>query len=170
MILYLPENFDENEWFILASMVVMIIFLIPIPKRLHFIEVLSLWLFNIFLAHAVDYSVIGSPINLYYSNDTFKYEVFDFLLYYFLYPSTMYLYCIGLTSRFIREHWFIYVCFASILTTGIEKIAHLINVFTYINWSTWYSLLAYIVIYMINVGFYIFISKQVTTIKSVKKM
>jgi hypothetical protein len=161
MILYLPKNFDQNEWFIIVSMVFMIILLILIPKRLHFIEVLSLWLLNIFLAHAVDYSVIGPPINLYYSNDTFKYEIFDFLLYYFLYPSTMYLFYIGLARRFIRKHWFIYVCFASIMTTGLEKMAHLMNVFTYINWSLWYSLIVYIVIYTLNVAFYILISNQV---------
>jgi hypothetical protein len=161
MILYLPKNFDENEWFILVSMVIMIILILLIPKRLLIIEVLSLWLLNIFIAHVVDYSVIGQPINLYYSNDTFKYEIFDFFLYYFLYPSTMYLFFTGLAFRFIRKHWLIYVCFASIVTTGLEKIAHFLNVFTYINWSLWFSLLAYIVIYFINFGFYLFINTKV---------
>lgn len=162
MILYTPIAFDKNEWFIIISMFIMFILIMLIPKLLNFVQVLSLWLFNIFLAHAVDYSVIGKPINLYYSNDSNNYEIFDFLLYYFLYPSSLYLFFIGFAYwHFLRKHWFIYVCCATIITTALEYFAHLMGVFTYINWSIWYSLFVYIPLYSLHVGLYHFVKYQI---------
>ena len=162
MILYLPKHFDENEWFILVSMAIMFLLICLFPKRLHFVHVLSIWLLNIYLAYTVDYSLDHPPTFLYFSNDSNKYEVFDSFIYYILYPGSMYLFITGLVSfPFLRKHRFLYVCCVCIVTAVVEYFAHLMHVFTYVHWSIWYSLIAYIPLFSINVGFYYFVSNHV---------
>lgn len=170
MILYPPIKFNENEWFILIAIAIILFLLFIMPKRIPFAHAVSYWVFNLYLALTIDYCALLLPIHLYFSNDRDKYEIFDFLLYYFLYPGSMYLFISGLaTWQFLRKHGFYYVCCAAIVTTVLEKIAHFMKVFTYIHWSIWLSLIAYIILYSMNVGMYYFVGNQSKLFRKLKK-
>jgi hypothetical protein len=162
MIFQLPSHFDKNEWFILISIILLIMVIYFLPKHFQFVQVLSIWLFNFSIGETVDFTVATPPIDLYDVNDSKKYELFDLILYLSLYPASIYIFLTLLkTWKVLKKHWIIYLLIVAIITTLLEWISNQTGVFHYNHWSTWYSLPVYFVIYGINMYLYLFIKRHI---------
>ncbi|HEY0827606.1 MAG TPA: CBO0543 family protein, partial [Bacilli bacterium] len=152
MILYPPERFDLNEWFILLTATTVILIVLLLPKRFPPALTAFILLFNVFLGQTVDFLIGVPPYDLYDVNDSPKYEITDFVLYFSSYPSVAY------TMLHFYDKWevkgsrvILYIGGWSFLTMGLEWAAELAHVFKYKEWRLWYSLLVYIGIYILNI-------------------
>lgn len=152
MIMYLPEKFDGNEWFILISLTLVMIFVLLLPKRFPPMVVAFVMLFNVFLGQTVDYIIAVPPYDLYDVNDRSDYEIFDCILYFLLYPPTAYL-VIYFYSKFKIKGilLFAYIVICALITTGLEGIADLFHLFHYKRWKLIYSFPVYISVYGLNI-------------------
>jgi hypothetical protein len=109
-------------------------------------------LFNVFLGQTVDYIIAVPPYDLYDVNDRPNYEIFDFILYFLLYPPTAYLVIYFYNKWRIKGLYVIaYIVGCAILTVGLEWVAHFFHVFTYKNWILIYSFPVYFAVYGLNI-------------------
>ncbi|MFD0695276.1 hypothetical protein ACFQZT_14295 [Paenibacillus sp. GCM10027628] len=165
MILYLPKNFNANEWFILIAGTLLLALVLLLPKRMSFIEMLLIWLFNILLTESADFFIGVPPLDLYDFNDWPQYEVFDLLLYLFMYPPIayffIYIYDIW-KPRKLQAAFLIVVC--SLVTTALEGCSIKFYVFTYKGWSLPYSFPTYILVFVLNLLLYRFMKAKLLTI------
>lgn len=161
MILYLPKRFDANEWFILIAGTLLMTLVLLLPKRMSFIETLLIWLFNNLLAESADFFIGAPPLDLYDFNDWPQYEVFDVLLYLFMYPPIAYFFVYvydrlkpsKLQAAFLILVW-------ALLTTALEGCSNWFHVFTYKGWSLAYSFPAYILVFALNLLLYRFVKAK----------
>lgn len=133
-----------------------------LPKHFQFVQILSIWLFNISLGETVDFTVAAPPFDLYDVNDAKKYEIFDLILYFSLYPASVYIFLTLFEScKLLKEHWIGDIIITAIITTVLEWVSNQMGVFKYNHWSTWFSLPIYFGIYAINLYLYLFVKKRV---------
>jgi hypothetical protein len=160
-LLPLPKQFDQNEWFIIISIGVLVLLLIFLPKRFPTSITILLITFSMAIARVVDHLLAGPSINFYDVLDSGKYELFD-LLCYVPYAPFAYIFV------YIYDHWKIeglYTCFYilifSLIGIGFEWLSTtpLIDFFKYHNWKIVYSLPIYLVIQPITLWFYHLIKK-----------
>lgn len=167
MIFYPLEKFDGNEWFIIISLVLVFTIVLLLPKRFPALVVVFTMLFNVFLGQTVDYILAVPPYDLYDINDSKKYELFDCLLYFVLYPPTAYL-VIYLYAKWKLNGVYLiaYILICAGITTGLEWLADLFHVFKYNQWKIIYSFPVYIAVFGLNilvlqfVQYYLGISKK----------
>lgn len=155
MILPLPQKFDANEWFILLAGVIVIFPSLLFPRRFLAIETVTILLFNFFVAFTVDSIISVKPIDLYDVNDVKEYELMDLLIYLLCYCPTLYLF-LYFYDKWKLSGWktFMYIVGFSLLTGGLEYLAHLAHVFKYIKWNTGFSIGVYVVVYGANIRFF----------------
>ncbi|MFC5452328.1 hypothetical protein [Paenibacillus aestuarii] len=152
MILYLPLKFDANEWFILIAILFVFTTVLLLPKRFSTLFIVFMMLFNVFIGQTVDYLIAVPPYDLYDVNDRPDYELFDFLLYFLLYPPSAYIVLYFYSKWKIKGLYVIaYILGCALLTTGLEWIAHFLHVFTYKGWKLVYSFPVYIGVYSFNI-------------------
>jgi hypothetical protein len=157
MIFYPLEKFDENEWFIIISLVLVLTICFLLPKLFSILVVVFLLVFNIFLGQTVDYILAVPPYDLYDINDQKQYELFDGILYFILYTPTAYLVVYFYVKWRIKGILlFAYILTCSLLTTGLEGAANLFHVFNYNEWKLIYSLPVYVAVYVLNIIVYQF--------------
>jgi hypothetical protein len=145
MILYPPERFDLNEWFIIFSSATVIVIALLLPKRFSPALTTVILLFSVSLGQTSDFLICVPPYDLYDVNDSPKYEIFDFLLYYFSYPPVVYI------MLHFYDRWklkgtrlILYIVGFSLTTTGLEWLAKLAHVYKYKGWHLSYSFFVYI--------------------------
>ncbi len=152
MILYPPERFDLNEWFIILTATTVVVIALLLPKRFSPPLTTFILLFNVFLGQTTDFLIGVPPYDLYDANDRPKYEIMDFVLYFSSYPPVAYI------LLHFYDKWevkglrrILYIGGGAFLTMGLEWVAELAHVFKYKEWRLWYSLLVYIGIYTLNI-------------------
>jgi hypothetical protein len=152
MILYTPLRFDLNEWFIICSAITGIVISLVLPKRFSPVLTTFIVLLNVYLAQTVDFLLAVPPYDLYDENDSPKFEIMDYVLYFISYPPVAYI------MLHFYDRWklkgariILYIAGWSFLTMGLEGLANLAHVYTYKGWQLSYSLLAYIGIYTVNI-------------------
>ncbi|TVX98575.1 hypothetical protein [Paenibacillus cremeus] len=152
MILYPPIKFDENEWFIIVSLILVLIPSLLLPNRFSPLTVIFMMLFNVFLGQTTDYILAVPPYDLYDVNDRPDYEIFDFILYFLLYPPAAYL-VIYLYSKWTIKGLYIipYIVGSAALSVGLESVAHIFHVFTYKGWKLIYSFAVYHAVWSLNI-------------------
>jgi hypothetical protein len=155
MILYPPQSFDLNEWFLTGVMIGQLLLVWLMPKRFHLLVTVVILSFNFFLAQTVDLLIAVKPYDLYDANDGPVYEIFDFLLYAFVYPPVAYI-VIYLYDKWKPTGWKLigYVLGWSLLTFGLEGLSLLFRVFQYKGWHLYYSFFVYIGVYVLNICLY----------------
>jgi hypothetical protein len=160
-ILPLPKQFDQNEWFILISLAVLVLLLIFLPKRFPTSITTLILVFSMAIARVVDHLLAGPSINLYDVLDSGKYELFDILCY-VPYAPFAYIFV------YMYDYWKIkgiytslYVVIISLIGIGFEWLTTtpLIDFFKYHNWNVIYSLPIYLAIQPITLLFYHLINK-----------
>jgi len=161
MILYLPESFDLNEWFIIGATIAAWAAAFPVVRRLEPLLVLGLWLFNFFLAQGADFILAAKPLDLYDINDEKAYGLFDLILYMLTYPPVGIL-AGALPHRLAMNGSQIvaFILAASALTVGLEWLAHLAGVYHYNGWRLIYSYPCYAFSFAFNLWFCTFIRRK----------
>jgi hypothetical protein len=152
MIFWPLDKFDENEWFIIISLVLVMTIARLLRKQISTMVVVFLLLFNVFLGQTVDYILAVPPYDLYDINDSKQYELFDGILYFLLYPPTAYI------VIYFYARWrlkgvlvFAYLITWAFITTGLEWMAAVFHVFTYNEWKLIFSFPTYIAVYGLNI-------------------
>ncbi|MFT4413303.1 hypothetical protein ACLM5H_05525 [Fredinandcohnia humi] len=162
MILYPPKQFDQNEWFIIFSVVAIWIILLWVRPRFGTTTIIMIWMFNVFLAETADFLIAAKPYDFYSLNDHPDYEWFDVVLYFLLYPPA------ALLGLHVQQKWG-YSMFKIMgmtflwagVSVGLEWIALNNQVFTYKKWHLYYSLIVYILVFPLNVTVFRFVRKQI---------
>ncbi|WP_053071817.1 hypothetical protein [Ornithinibacillus contaminans] len=152
----LPEQFDENEWFIILTTVFGFILILLLPKRYpHVISILMV-LFTVTIAIIMDHLIATPPLDLYDLNDLKKYEVTDIITYLMYSPYA--LLCIYLFDKFDPKGKYItaYVVFWSLFALGFESLAAFFNVFKYSGWTFLNSFAFYLLATSIYIFFFTF--------------
>ena len=146
----LPHEFDQNEWFVLISMLIVlgIFFLLRrvIPRKL----ALTILVFFAALGLMVDVLIgMDYPADFYVIMDSNKLDLFDMLVYFVNYPVFGYFYSHIIYKwrmQLTRLLWFVPLW--ALLAVLIEALSVIFNVFSYKNgWGIGYSAIAYILIY-----------------------
>ena len=150
----LPKKFDENEIFIIIVSIIFTLILVYLfPKRLSYPINIIIILFNISIGITTDHILAGPPLDLYDVMDSKKFELFDLILYIFVYGPFTYI------AIYIYDKWlyhkstikkFFYLVFLSLLNTGFEVIAVYLKIYIYHGWKPYYSFSVYLLIYYIN--------------------
>jgi len=127
----LPEQFNENEWFIILSIVCGFIFVLFLPKRYPLVISILLVLFTVTIAIIRDHLIATPPLDLYDLNDLEKYEVTDIITYLMYSPYA--LICAYLFDKFDPKGIYItaYVILWSLFALGFEWLAVFFHVFKF---------------------------------------
>lgn len=148
----LPTRFDENEWFILASLFFLIVCFIKLPKIFPLSMRISIFLFYAVTGLTADVIIAADyPVDLYTITDTPNLELFDVIAYVINYPIY------GLFFSYIISKWkmsllslsFLIVLWSG-LTASLEWLSVQFNVFTYHGWDTEHSLIVYLFIFSLS--------------------
>lgn len=152
----MPVAFNQNEWFIILSILLFVLLAISLPKRLSGIETVLFLLFNCALSKTTDYFIAAAfPLDLYDYNDTYKLDFFDEWLQFGLYPIVgfmlIYWYDVWLAYGFNRV---VFVLLSAGLSVLYEWLSVEGLVFTYKGWHLYYSAIAYVILISMNLLLY----------------
>lgn len=148
----LPSSFDANEWFILISLILLIIAFIKLPKILPLDFRLTVFLYYAVIGLTADVIIAADyPDDFYTITDTPYLELFDVLAYIINYPIY------GLFFSYIICKWnpsplglVFLIVFWSGLTASLELLSAKFNVFSYIGWDTEHSLIVYLFVFSLS--------------------
>ncbi|RSK28837.1 hypothetical protein EJF36_19230 [Bacillus sp. HMF5848] len=152
----LPKKFDENEWFtIVISLFVFFFFLYVHRKKkvLLLTEIIAIILFNLLYTTVGDYFLAMSPYDFYDTVDRDSGEIMDILLQNIAYPFSL-LILMHFYAKY-QPNNILYIAFGTILLYGLEWVSvEYFNLFTYKTWKSWYSLIFYCPVMILNILFY----------------
>jgi hypothetical protein len=152
VILYPPERFDINEWFILLSLAVSLIIALMLPKRFSPVSITVFAVFTVFISQTVDSLIAVKPFDLYDVSDSSKYEIMDIVIYYLNYPTYTYIFLYFYDKWKLKGIYrILYIIGFSLLSVFFEWLAHLCHVFTYKGWKLWYSPFMYLGTYILYI-------------------
>lgn len=149
-----PVQWDANEWFILATIVMGWIFVYK-HRRLFPLPLLVLLLFaSLMLALTLDLIFGAPPLDLYDINDTKYVEWFDMLLY-ADYPPFGFLFLYVYTRLRLRGGAaLVYIIAFSSVSMGVELLADYAGVFKNKGWKYAYSFPVYLLAQSLYLMFY----------------
>ncbi|RBP01141.1 hypothetical protein [Rossellomorea aquimaris] len=75
------RSFDLNEWFIIISLIALLLLIWITPKIFSFLEGLSYYLYGISIGMFYDHTISIPPWDFYDVNDSSAYQAIDFLSY-----------------------------------------------------------------------------------------
>jgi hypothetical protein len=148
-----PVHFDSNEWFILAAGLIGITVTFLLPRRFPVALSAIIWAFNFFLAIVLDHFFAGPAYDLYDIFDSPKYEWFEMFAYLIVYPPAAYALVYGYDKW--RPTWTALAAYLIgwvLLTTLLEWLALVCGVYHYKNWRIVYSILTYVIVYIMNIA------------------
>lgn len=156
----LPENFDQNEWFVLISLLISYAVVFFLPKRFPVSIAVIIMLFALNVARLFDHLLSTPHLELYTMMDTGKYELFDLLLY-LLYPPFAYLFVYLFDRLRVRGYWIVfYLVVSSGFGTFFEWINVKFHVFQYFGWKLPYSFTVYLVTQTLTLLLFEFLRKH----------
>jgi len=148
------QDFDQNEWFILACLLIAyaVAFRLPRPFPKSFVVLIGL--FALSLAKSADHTLGVDPLDYYDTNEIPVFDATDFATW-LLYPVAGYLF-VAVFHRFrirgLAIPAFVLVCSAAAL--GFELICVRFRVFIYKEWEPGYSFLVYMLAQSATILFY----------------
>ncbi|WP_052488045.1 hypothetical protein [Gordoniibacillus kamchatkensis] len=150
----LPIKFDMNEWLVTGVSIVLIALFILLPKRFPSRVTIFILMFNSYLGRYVDTLLFFYPLDLYDVMDTAGKDLFDVILYTFVYPFYGYLICY-VYDRWKLKGWSqaIHIILWAAVSVLFEGIAVKAHIFVYKGWQLIYSLPAYMMVYSLNILF-----------------
>lgn len=157
----LPEHFNSNEWFIIAVCILLISLTIALRQRIPYSRIFVIFTLNFFLAASLDHILAGPPYDLYDIMDVPEFEVFDFIIYLFVYPFSGYLFIYFYDIWHKKGFHSVYYLFlTSFITIGLEWISNQFHVFHHKDWTYFHSFMSYFVIYCLNLRVYFWMKKR----------
>nr|WP_263324791.1 hypothetical protein [Neobacillus sp. Marseille-Q6967] len=156
MFLYLPKEFDSNEWFTLVAIIINILTFKLLPKRLPKELTPLIVLLSIAFPKVLDHTMAVKPYDLYNISDSKNYELFDVILY-GAYPMFGYLF-IYLYDVFQPKKTLLVLYFLgwSIFAGGFEFLLNKLQVFSYTGWHLTFSFPVYLTTLCLTFLFYKF--------------
>jgi hypothetical protein len=158
-ILPLPKEFDQNEWFIIFHIIVLVLILYKVPRRFPPTITTLLLVFSITVARVVDHVIAGPHVNLYDIMDNGDFELFD-LLCYIPYAPFGYIFIYIYDKYSLKGLRLIfYIILFSICSMGFEWLTgtKFISYLKYASWKPIYSLPIYLVVQPCTILFFHFI-------------
>ncbi|MEK3885093.1 CBO0543 family protein [Paenibacillus sp. PL2-23] len=153
----LPAPFDGNEYFTIASTLIVLAVFFYVHRRkpaLLQTEIVAILLFNLLYATIGDYFLAMKPYDFYNTVDHDSGELMDLLLQNVVYPFTLLIMMHVYASLQPRRRLFIPICTAVLVL--LEWIGEeYFQLYTYKSWKLWYSAVFYIFVLIVNVLFFI---------------
>ncbi|HET7579926.1 MAG TPA: hypothetical protein VFK33_11660 [Bacillales bacterium] len=157
-----PEHFDMNEWFIVGTSLLMIVIFFLLPRRFSVTQIFVILVFNFFAGTTGDTFFGGPPYNFYDIMDRPSFGYFDLSTYVFDFPLSAYVVIYFFDKWHIRGlPLFGYLLGWAIVTLIMERVADLVNVFTYIHWNIYESFVVYFISYALNILVFIWTKRYV---------
>ncbi|MBM7654408.1 hypothetical protein [Neobacillus cucumis] len=167
--LLLPEKFDENEWFIVISLILTYWLMLKLPKRFPLTITLLILFFGMSYVQVTDHIIGGSSFNMYDINDTGKFEWFD-LIGWFIYPPFGYFFIYYFDKWSIRGlKIFWYILGWSVIAMLVEWISLKFHMFTYYSWKLSYSYPIYLITLSIYLLSFLYIKSTFKKLKKIQK-
>lgn len=161
MLLYPPKKMDENEIFIIILLVFVWILVFAIQRHLSALEIFLIWTLNVYLVFTADMSLAVPPVELYDTMDRLEHEIFDFIMFFFGYFPFAYFAMNYFKPRaFSKKQIVLFIIVCALLTTILEWVAVVLNVFTFNGWKSYMSFLVYIVVYSLNLLLLLYIKSK----------
>lgn len=152
----LPEQFDKNEFYVLAITIIVGISFFVLHKRFQLLlktEMICLYVFNLLFAQVGDRILAEPPLDFYNTLDRDYGELFDSILQVFVYPFPIMI-AVQIFWKF-KPNSLIYILLCAFILSMFEWISvRIFDVFQYNNWSTWYSFGFYCMAVLVNLIFY----------------
>jgi hypothetical protein len=158
---FMNWTFDWNEWFMLVSSVIAFSIVLLIRKHFSPLVFWVIWIYSIAYIETVDYSLAGSPFEVYYCADNKTYEPFASVIHIFLYPSFSFMFL------FFYEKWKLYgrklvwyILIWDVFSIFFEWVCIKNGVLTYTGWKLHYSIPIYPISALLLLAVYHFTKKQ----------
>lgn len=154
----MPDDFDENEWFIIIIILLSTI-LFKLPKRLPSEITILILLLSVAIPKIIDHTIATPwPYDLYDLNDSNAFEWFDLILD-GIYLPFGYM-CVYIYDKLMPKgiKFVLYIVVWTIFAIFFDYISVKFNVFTYHGWKLTYSIPTYIVVISIFLFFYEFVN------------
>ncbi|MEH7418139.1 hypothetical protein V7266_22995 [Neobacillus drentensis] len=167
--LLLPDKFDENEWFIIISLIVTYWLIVKLPKRFPLTITLLILFFGMAYVQVIDHILAGSSFNTYDINDYGKFEWFDWIGW-FIYPPFGYFFIYFFDKWSIRGiRLFGYIMGWSVIAMIVEWISLEFNMFKYYSWKFAYSYPVYLLTLCIYLLFFLYVNSTFQKLKALRK-
>jgi hypothetical protein len=154
-ITYYDHHFNENEWFVLLTLVGSYILATALPRRFSRLETLVYFLFGIYIVNFFDHAISLEPFNFYDVNDNSSFQFFDFLSYIMFGPFSYFFIYVWDKLKLKIKYLFIYVLVWTLASLVAEWIASQLGVFHYKgSFSLYYSAIIYLLVQTISIGLY----------------
>jgi len=168
-LMLLPDQFDQNEWFIIISLILTYSLMIKLPKRFPLTITLLILFFGMAYVQVTDHILAGLSFNTYDINDFGKYELFDWIGW-FIYPPFGYFFVYFFDKWPIHgRRIFWYILGWSFIAMLVEWISLKFNFFKYYNWNFAYSYPVYLLTLCIYLLFFHYINYRFEKLKALRK-
>ncbi|WP_134685695.1 hypothetical protein [Brevibacillus migulae] len=154
----LPKAIDVNEWIIVAACLLGWGAALLLPRRFPFVLTVLLFVFTLTIANELDHVLAAPPFDYFNLNDHEKYELFDAIFYFVLYPP------IGYIFVYLYDRWnlkgiyvLLYMLLWSLAGISIEWAGLHLQIFYYTKWNIASSFPVYLVIQCLTLAFFHFI-------------
>lgn len=155
----LPQNFDQNEWFLIVWLIISFAVVFLLPKRFPLSITILIMLLSSTVARLSDHLLSSPNLDLYDVMDAPTYEIFD-LLSYVLYPPFAYLFVYIFDKLNIRGFWIVtYIVIGSLGGIMYEWLSAYFNVFNYKGWHLRYSFSVYLISQTFTLLFFRYIKR-----------
>ncbi|MRH43896.1 hypothetical protein GH741_14735 [Aquibacillus halophilus] len=156
----LPEQFDQNELFVLTSLLIFYSLLFWLPNRFPLSLIILMMISSATVARLTDHLLSGSKMNLYSIMDLDKYELFDFFTY-LLYAPFGYFLVYGYDKFKLQGiSVLLYILVWALGATAFGEISLLFGVFKYKEWEASYSFTYYFIMISLMLLVYRFFKRS----------
>lgn len=156
----LPQRFDANEWFLIVSLLCVVVFASLLPRRFPGIVTIVFLSIGFGISMCADFFFAPPPNDFYDVNDSKYYELFE-IPFYYLYAPFAYLF-VYFFDKWRVQGLFVtlYVLIWSAVGTGFEALAVYFHVFRYKTWRLEYSWVFYLAVQSFYLLLYYIIKKK----------
>ncbi|MFB5188975.1 CBO0543 family protein [Alicyclobacillus fastidiosus] len=153
---FLPQRFDENEWFILSISCLLVLLIWLLQKnwpKLSITELIFIFLFNQCFSAIIDHLLAMPPFDWYDTGDHPYPAMDDIFLHVMMYPGMTYIVLYVYMLWRPKYAWLIgYIIVCSFVTTVLDWMStRYFHVITYKSWNIMYSFGFYSLVFVINI-------------------
>lgn len=151
----MPVEFDGNEIYslvIISLIITGVVWIMRKDQLLSSMEVIFIWVFNLFYSSLGDYFLAMEPYDFYDTVDRNSGELTDIILQNLGYPGFA-LIAVHFYVKYQPKKWYYagYVLLAVLVTLALETIGvKYFELYVYKDWSVFKSFLFYIPVYLLN--------------------
>ena len=151
-----PRDFDQNEWYIIISAIILVLLLYKLPKRFPGSVTVLLLLFTVSVARVADHLLAGPHKDFYDIMDTGKYELFDLFSYIPYAPFGylfIYFYDKYRLNGLLLALYIVCCSIGGIIVEWLVSTSY-IGFLQYKNWNEFYSLPVYLIVQPLTILFF----------------